>query len=472
MQYKALIAGVLAVVAVVCVLSITQENDTFARESIAAKEASHVKGENTLRNRIQKAITVASKSLKAAKGKKQKAAARSAVKSALAAAGVKDADDAGTIAWAQRNIAVAKKWASARLKKDAASLSQAQAWTKGDRKKGEAMQKKCENAIQAMVAVASATKNKAQITKEDKKANSKKMAQFDLPIKNARKASMYAAKSVEAARAALAETLGTKARIAAKHALLRAQDAVASANLILKTEIGKKNAITAARLQADGLKLVGESELHYQSRKTFHKANRVLKLVNAALANARKNHYAHKEGKMKQTQRVTMEKAAKLQAQEKKHKAKAKHDAKIMAAREAYAAKLAQEALKYGETARDDAKKAAAAGKIAAAKALESAKLKAKLTEQKSGKKAKVRSTKMVAIALKRENTAAKLADKAAKMEKAIVTGGAMPKMMVETEFVDEETALQSAHQAASDADVDVQGSDGFRKFVEAFEAN
>merc|ERR1711985_57774 len=152
--------------------------------------------------------------------------------------------------------------------------------------------------------------------------------------------------------------------------------------------------------------------------------------------------------------------------------AKAKHDAKIMAAREAYAAKLAQEALKYGETARDDAKKAAAAGKIAAAKALESAKLKAKLTEQKSGKKAKVRSTKMVAIALKRENTAAKLADKAAKMEKAIVTGGAMPKMMVETELVDEETALQSAHQAASDADVDVQGSDGFRKFVEAFEAN
>merc|ERR1712159_942083 len=331
-----------------------------------------------------------------------------------------DADDAGTIAWAQRNIAVAKKWATARLKKDAASLSQAQAWTKGDRKKGEAMQKKCENAIQAMVAVASATKNKAQITKEDKKANGKKMAQFDLPIKNARKAALYAAKSVEAARAALAQTLGTKARIAAKHALVRAQDAVASANLILKTEIGKKNAITAARLQAGGLKLVGESELHYQSRKTFHKANRVLKLVNAALANARKNHYAHKEGKMKQTQRVTMEKAAKLQAQEKKHKAKAKHDAKIMAAREAYAAKLAQEALKYGETARDDAK----------------------------------------------------LADKAAKMEKAIVTGGAMPKMMVETELVDEETALQSAHQAASDADVDVQGSDGFRKFVEAFEAN
>merc|ERR1711907_417418 len=169
---------------------------------------------------------------------------------------------------------------------------------------------------------------------------------------------------------------------------------------------------------------------------------------------------------MKQTQKITMEKAAKLQAQERRGKKK-KHDAaKALAAREAYAATLAREALKYGETARDDAKKAAAAGKIAAAKALESAKLKAKLTEQKSGKKAKVRSTKMVAIALKRENTAAKLADKAAKMEKAIVTGGAMSKMMVETELVDEETALQSAHQAASDADVDVQGSDGFRKFV------
>merc|ERR1712224_409660 len=193
----------------------TQENDTFARESIAAKEASHVKGENTLRNRIQKAIAVASKSLKAAKGKKQKAAARAAVKSALAAAGVKDADDAGTIAWAQRNIAVAKKWATARLKKDAASLSQAQAWTKGDRKKGEAMQKKCENAIQAMVAVASATKNKAQMAKEDKLRNQKKLKSFDGPIKAARKAAMYAGKSVEEARAALAATLGTKARIAA-----------------------------------------------------------------------------------------------------------------------------------------------------------------------------------------------------------------------------------------------------------------
>jgi hypothetical protein len=404
-----------------------------------------------------------------------KAAPRAAVKAALAQAGVKDADDAGTIAWAKRNINVAKKWATSRLKKDAAALNKAAAWTKGDRKKGEAMQKKCENAIQAMVAVASATKNKAQIAKEDTKKNKKKLQGFNLPIKNARKASMYAAKSVEAARAALAATLGTKARIAAKHALVRAQEAVASANMILKTEIGKKNAVTAARLQKDGLKLVGESELHYQSRRTFHKANRVLKLVNAALANARKNHYSHKEGKMKQTQRITMEKAAKLQATEKKHKAKAKRDSKIMAAREAYAAKLAQEALKYGETARDDAKKAAAAGKIAAAKALESAKLKAKLTAQKAGKgkrkgKIKVRSTKMVALALKRENIAAKLADKAARMEKAIVTGGAMPKLM--TQEFDEETALLSAHQAAADADVDVQGNNGFRQFVEDYKAN
>merc|ERR1712054_169244 len=110
-------------------------------------------------------------------------------------------------------------------------------------------QKKCENAIQAMVAVASKTKNKAQIAKEDKLRNQKKLKSFDGPIKAARKAALYAAKSVEEARAALAATLGTKARIAAKHALVRAQNAMHDANTILRMEMGKKNVITSNRLQ-------------------------------------------------------------------------------------------------------------------------------------------------------------------------------------------------------------------------------
>jgi hypothetical protein len=477
---KALLACGFGVLAIFCVLTIDSDSTFYARETSDVQKGKKegakpppppsktpVKGEHELRSRIQKAIKVASKSLRTAKGKKQKKLAQLAVKKALAAAGVADADNAGTIAWANRNINVAQKWAQKALKRDAAALGTVAAWHKGDRKLGVKMQKKCENAIQAMVAVASATKNKAQMAKEDKLRNQKKLKSFDGPIKAARKAAMYAGKSVEEARAALAATLGTKARIAAKHALVRAQSAVHDANVILRTEIGKKNVVTANRLQKDGLRLVGESELHYQCRMTYHKANRVLKLVNAALATARKNHFAHKEAVMKQTQKITMEKAAKLQAQERRGKKK-KHDAaKALAAREAYAATLAREALKYGEQARDDAKKAAAAGKIAAEKALKSAKLKAKLSKKK-----KPRSTKMVALALKRETYAAKLADKAAQMESAIVTGSKMPKEVAElVEGAKRHSAVVAAHAAATEADVQSPEEDhqeDFHKFVKS----
>merc|ERR1711939_1074780 len=101
--------------------------------------------------------------------------------------------------------------------------------------------------------------------------------------------------AVQNARAAMAATLGTKSRIAAHHVLARAEDAVHDANSILKMEVKKRDDIETNRLRSDGAKLVGENELHYEARKTFHRANRVLAKVSKALAHARKNHYAHEE---------------------------------------------------------------------------------------------------------------------------------------------------------------------------------
>merc|ERR1711988_435989 len=290
------------------------------------KTHKYVKGENTLRSRIHKALKVAAHSLGKAHGKNQKLAAKAAVKAALADAGVADADNAGTIAWANRNLKAAKKWADHALKRDAKSLGKVAAWKVGDRKKGILMRRKCERAVQSMIAVASATKNKEMVAKEDKLRAEGKLKSYDGPIKKARKASRYAGKMVENSRAALAATLGTKARIAAKHALLRAQNAMHDANTILRMEMGKKNVVTSNRLQSDGARLVGENELHYRCRKTFHRANRVLKLVNAALDHARKNHYAHKE---------------------RRAKSEARRKALGIKTKEEYAAFLAKQALKY-----------------------------------------------------------------------------------------------------------------------------
>merc|ERR1719163_1463479 len=420
---KGVLAASIALVAIVLVISVQYGDDAVeeARETMfdradahtashavkkAAKKAhkagkkkahKYVKGENTLRSRIHKALKVAQKSLRHAHGKKQKMAAKAAVKAALADAGVADADNAGTIAWANRNLDAAKKWSDHALKRDAKSLGKVAAWKVGDRKQGILMRRKCERAVQSMIAVASATKNKEMVAKEDKLRAAGKLKSYDGPIK--------------------------KARIAAKHALLRAQNAMHDANTILRMEMGKKSVITSNRLQSDGARLVGENELHYRCRKTFHRANRVLKLVNAALNHARKNHYAHKEAVMKQTQKITMEKAAKLAHKERRMKSEARRKALGIKTKQEYAAYLAKQALKYGELARDDARKAAKAGKLAAAKALESANVKAEL----GGAKGKKTSTKTVTEALQRENIAADLAAKAAKMEDAIVTGGHIP---------------------------------------------
>jgi hypothetical protein len=72
------------------------------------KYTTPVKHEASLRKLIHTSIKVASKSLEKAHGAKEKAAAKAAVKAALADAGVADADNAGTVAWARRNLAVAK----------------------------------------------------------------------------------------------------------------------------------------------------------------------------------------------------------------------------------------------------------------------------------------------------------------------------------------------------------------------------
>merc|ERR1719450_75706 len=210
---KGVLAASIALVAIVLVISVQYGDnaveDTFeaVAESASNKVVAHAKvakkatkkkthkygkGENTLRSRIHKALKVAAHSLGKAHGKKQKLAAKAAVKAALADAGVADADNAGTIAWANRNLKAAKKWADNALKHDAKSLGKVAAWKVGDRKLGIKMRRKCERAVQSMIAVASATKNKEMVAREDKLRAEGKLKSYDGPIKKARKASKYA----------------------------------------------------------------------------------------------------------------------------------------------------------------------------------------------------------------------------------------------------------------------------------------
>lgn len=422
-----------------------------------------IKGENTMRTKIDKAITVAAKSMEGARTTKEKAAAKVAVKAALADAGVVDADNAGTVAWADRNLKVAKAWAVGALKHDAKSLGKIAAWTEGDRVKGKLMRKKCERAIQAMIAVASATKNKEMVVRENKLRQEGKMKSFNGAIQKARESSLFAGKSVDAARAALALTLGTKGRIAAKHALNRAQDALNDANSILKMEVTKKNVITNSRLQSDGAKLVGENEIHYSARKMFHRANRVITLVKTALDSARKNHSAHKEAAMKRESKVTAEKAAKLADKERAMKSEAKRKALGIKTKQEYAAYLAKEALTYGKLASDDAKKAAKAGKLAAEKAKESANVKRRLG-------VKPKSIATVTEAIQRETIAADLAKKAADMEDAIVTGSKIPKKVLEllsdSNGKARPTIFDEAQASAQESSENLNDDEDFHEFV------
>merc|ERR1712159_628827 len=425
--------------------------------SAAEKFETPVKGETTMRSRIKKALTVAEDSLSAAHGKKQKAAAKAAVKAALA-----DADNAGTIAWANRNLDLAKAWAVKALKHDAKALGAVAAWEHGQKAEGIKYRTKTERAVQAMIAVAAATKNKEMEARENKLREEGKLKRYDEAITNARKSVSYAAKSVEKARAALALTMGTKARIMAKHALVRAQESVDEGNRILQAEMKKKNAITENRLQSDGARLVGENELHYRARKTFYRANRVLKMVTTALEMARKNSFAHKEAATKRDQKITMEKASKLQAKEKNIKSEEARKRLGIKTREEYAAYLAKEALKFGEVARDDAKKAAAAGKLAAEKAKASAHIKAQLGIKSAT------STAPVTEALERENIAADLATKAASMESAIVTGSKIPKIVQELleSGNTKQSMLETARARAAKIHVNLEDDEDFHEFV------
>jgi len=228
--------------------------------------------------------------------------------------------------------------------------------------------------------------------------------------------------------------------------------------------VSKKNQVTENRLQSDGEKMVGENELHYRARKVFHRANRVLKLVTTALDMARKNSYAHKEAITKREQKVTMEKAQKLQDKERSMKSEEKRKSLNIKTKEEYAAFLAKEALKFGEVARDDAKKAAEAGKLAAEKAEESAKVKASLGVKSAT------STAPVMEALERENIAADLAAKAASMESAIVTGEKIPKIVQELIADDtgkvKSTMLETARLRAKKAQVNLEDDEDFHEFV------
>ena len=138
-----------------------------------------------------------------------------------------------------------------------------------------------------------------------------------------------------------------QSRIAAKHALQRAQEALTDANQILNMELKKKDVITSNRLRATGARLVGENEIHFRARKTFHEANRVLKLVEGAFEHARENHSAHKEAIMKREEKVTQEKATKLSEKERKAKSEAKRKALGIETKEEYAAYLAKEVRPY-----------------------------------------------------------------------------------------------------------------------------
>merc|ERR1711970_1333553 len=145
--------------------------------------------------------------------------------------------------------------------------------------------------------------------------------------------------------------MSTRTRIQAKHALDDAKGALHDANDILQSEVGRRSAILANRLHSDGSRLVGESELHYRARKTFHRGQRTLKLVNSALMMARKNHYAHKKALMKREQKAVAEKAAKLAFKEKSKKSEQRRKQRGIKTKEEYAATLAGEALKDGEKA-------------------------------------------------------------------------------------------------------------------------
>ena len=118
------------------------------------------------------------------------------------------------------------------------------------------------------------------------------------------------------------------------------------------------------RLQSDKGRLEGESELHFQARKTYHRANRVLKRVDQAMVAAHKAHLAWKQAVARRKQQMIAQQAAELASKEREKKSEERRKARGIKTKEEYAAKLADEALNAGENAEELMRKAARAGVV------------------------------------------------------------------------------------------------------------
>jgi len=399
-----------------------------------------VTGERSMRKRIGKALLVATKSLSNAHSHTEQKLAKIAVVHALKSVGVAEPGSAGEIAWANRNLDEAKEWAMKALKKDASALDRVDAWRKGDRHTGLRMRRAAEAAGEKMLAVASVFKNKEAVVRDEKHHAAQDAAAFNMPIKNAKKAGMYARKSLEHARAALRAPLGTEAQKAAQNAQRRAKSALRDANMIMKLERQRQQQLIQGRLHQKGLKLISINELHFQATKTFHRANRVAKLVHVALGHARRNHAAHMEAVNKRMEKLSMEKSSKTAQAERVAKQVAKKKQRIAEAKKEYSQQLQEEAERFGELAKADAEKAAKAGKIAAQKAMASVQVRQELGQQAVPQMELLDS-------LARENIAADLATKASQMEDAVVSGQGIPQAVKEVLMDDSGTKMRPAVQ-------------------------
>jgi len=271
-----------------------------------------------------------------------------------------------------------------------------------------------------MVAVAEATRNAEMVARERADRTKAQLKALNGPIQEARVSAQAAQKAVDTAEASLALTRGNRERARAKEALNDAKVAVQSANEILESEIGQRDAVLSNRLQSDKGRLAGENEIHYRARKTYHRGNRVLKMVSDALQAVHNSHAAHKKAAIQRQQEIVTAQATALAAKEKSKKSEERRKARGIKTNEEYAAKLADEALTAGERAEAYMKKAATAGTKAAQKIMEAAEVKSDLYDSQAG----VATTGEGRVAqISREASAALLASQASQMEAASVGG-------------------------------------------------
>lgn len=374
-----------------------------------------------VQDRIKGALKAAQDALSGSNTTAEEDTAQDAVKDALKAAGVKDADNAGVIALAQHQLDVAKTWVEGVLHHQAGSLDAVDAYQSGARKAGVEQRRVVEDVIRTMIAVAESTENKEAEAQDRKDRHKARLKALDAPIAQARAAAADAQKSVQHAKAALAATPGTHARLESKKSLEDAEEALHDANTILATELARKDAIVSIRLRQDSAMLVGESELHYRAREAYHRAKRELKLVGAALEAVQEAHYAHKQALLKAKQEATKEKASKLAHKERDTKSEQNRKRRKIKAREEYAATLAGEALNAGEEAETYMKDAAKAGRIAAEKIMAAAEVKADLYKEQHSRHV---NASEVAIHVAKESAAAILAEQAFTMASTALQPG------------------------------------------------